>query len=335
MSLRGGIPSNHDSHSHYHHRSSLQSPGLLQHGPYSTSHHPSNPLPPPVSHHHPNLSSQLSEAQTLETENRRLAHSHASMRQQIVDSQKESDSIQSHLQMVCTEIDAKMRDAYEKIKGFEGEMRVGDSLQVELHHKHVEAQALVAAREELRKEMRQVAEELERAGQEKRRMANMCKELDGLRLQHQKLRSTFEYEKATNIKQVEQMRGMEKNLISMANEIDKLRADVASAKERLQQANAAQNQAVQYQTYHQPAVQTVTYGNQGYNQGVSYAAGAHYSYPLPAYNAAYQSAYAGTQAVDGTNQYAIAGYPVPAVHYSGYEGYDPTGGAPASANKQA
>jgi hypothetical protein len=46
------------------------------------------------------------------------------------------------------------------------------------------------------------------------------------------LRSAFEYEKNTNIKQVEQMRTMEINLITMTTEADKLRADVANATNR-------------------------------------------------------------------------------------------------------
>lgn len=47
-------------------------------------------------------------------------------------------------------------------------------------------------------------------------------------------RSAFEYEKNTNIKQVEQMRTMEMNLMTMTKEADKLRADVANAEKRAQ-----------------------------------------------------------------------------------------------------
>lgn len=44
----------------------------------------------------------------------------------------------------------------------------------------------------------------------------------------------FEFEKNTNIKQVEQMRTMEMNLITMTKQAEKLRADVANAERRAQ-----------------------------------------------------------------------------------------------------
>ena len=44
--------------------------------------------------------------------------------------------------------------------------------------------------------------------------------------------STFEYEKGSNIEQVEQMKAMEKNLFGMAREVEKLRAEVLNAEKR-------------------------------------------------------------------------------------------------------
>jgi len=47
-------------------------------------------------------------------------------------------------------------------------------------------------------------------------------------------RSQFEFEKNTNVKQIEQMRTMEMNLITMTKQAEKLRADVANAERRAQ-----------------------------------------------------------------------------------------------------
>jgi hypothetical protein len=47
-------------------------------------------------------------------------------------------------------------------------------------------------------------------------------------------RSQFEFEKNTNIKQVEQMRTMEMNLMTMTKQAEKLRGDVANAERRAQ-----------------------------------------------------------------------------------------------------
>ncbi|TYI94071.1 hypothetical protein E1A91_D02G177900v1 [Gossypium mustelinum] len=44
---------------------------------------------------------------------------------------------------------------------------------------------------------------------------------------------TFQHEKESNIEQVEQMQAMEKNLIRMAKEVEKLRAEVLSAEKKM------------------------------------------------------------------------------------------------------
>lgn len=45
---------------------------------------------------------------------------------------------------------------------------------------------------------------------------------------------TFEYEKGSNIEKVEQMKLMEKDLIAMAKEVERLRAEVLNAEKRAQ-----------------------------------------------------------------------------------------------------
>lgn len=43
---------------------------------------------------------------------------------------------------------------------------------------------------------------------------------------------TFEYEKGLNMKQVKEMQEMEKNLVALAREVEKLRAEVLNAEKR-------------------------------------------------------------------------------------------------------
>lgn len=197
MSLRGHIPASIERRVPPNLEGrSIQSPGLLQHGRF--------PGPVPPFHHrhqadptlpHPHLellerkvSFQFNEMEKLARENTRLVESHTAMRQDIATSQKEINAIQTHLAGVRSEIDIQIMGVFEKIKNFETEIRIGETLQVELHQAHVEAQALTAAREELGSEMRQLSEELERCGADNRKLHEMYKELDGLRQEHQKLR---------------------------------------------------------------------------------------------------------------------------------------------------
>ncbi|KAJ4790623.1 FLX-like protein [Rhynchospora pubera] len=363
MSLRGHIPARLERHvpARLEGRQ-MEAPGLLRHDPFprpvpSLHHrHQADPtLPPHRELLERKVSFQFNEMERLARENARLAESHTAMRQEIAASQKEVDAIQAHLAGVRSEIDIQIMGVFEKIKNFETEIRMGETMQVELHRAQVEAQALTAAREELRTEMRQLGEELERCSTDNRKLHDMYKELDGLRQEHQKLRSTFEYEKGTNIRQVEQMQGMEKNLMSMAKEVEKLRADIANAEKRIQQATQNtqyQNPAPMYHqpsaTYQQPPVQAVAYGSQGYGQPVAYPHSGVYSYSVPQYSQAgptvYQNPYApaqnpaaGVMATDGTtvaNHYASStavGYTVPVQYGGGVTYYDPSGEASASA----
>jgi chromosome segregation ATPase len=175
---------------------SIQSPGLLGHGPFPGpvpphhQHHPADPTfpPPHLELLERKLSFQLNEMEKLGRENARLAESHVAMRQEIAASLKEIDAIQAHLAGVRSEIDIQIMGLFEKIKNFETEIRIGETLQVELHRAHVEAQALGTARQELGVEMQKLSEELERCGADNKKLLEMYKELDGLRQEHQKLR---------------------------------------------------------------------------------------------------------------------------------------------------
>lgn len=55
---------------------------------------------------------------------------------------------------------------------------------------------------------------------------------DALNLLRVQYSSTFEYEKGLNIEEVEQMKAMEKNLIGMAREVERLRDEVSNAEKR-------------------------------------------------------------------------------------------------------
>lgn len=45
-------------------------------------------------------------------------------------------------------------------------------------------------------------------------------------------RTAFEYEKKANAEQLEQRQAMEKNLVSMARDVEKLRAELTNAEKR-------------------------------------------------------------------------------------------------------
>ncbi|KAM0832968.1 hypothetical protein ACQ4PT_064561 [Festuca glaucescens] len=216
---------------------SSQTPGLMRHGAFSTAslsvRQPLEPSPATILEILENkLAALTGEAEKLIRENQRLASSHVVLRQDIVETEKEMQMIRSHLGDVQVETDMHIRDLVERIRLMEADIQAGDAVKKELHQVHMEAKRLITERQMLTSEIEIVTKEIQKFPVDNNNLPELVAELDGIRKEHHSLRSAFEYEKNTNIKQVEQMRTMEMNLITMTKEADKLRADVANARNR-------------------------------------------------------------------------------------------------------
>nr|CAD1836379.1 unnamed protein product [Ananas comosus var. bracteatus] len=323
MSLRGHMPPPLEGRP-------IQAPGMMRHGPFpsiaSANHlHPLDPVPPP-----PLLAAsptileekvavQEAEMERLAIENQRLAASHVTLRQELVATEREMQILQAQMASIHTESDIQIRALLEKIGKMEVNIRAGDLLEKELRQVHMEAQALFSAREELTAEIRQVTEELQKASTERRNLPEMCTELDALRQEHQKLRTAFEYEKGSNIKQVERMQAMENNLISMAREVEKLRVEVLNAEKRAQGPNPYRGAFTTPGLAHPAIGQGSGHPNNafvqsgGNNAGVSYGHSGNYSASTfvsggpPSYADAYgisQNLASSGATAEGTNIYS-------------------------------
>lgn len=218
-------------------RSTTETPGMMRHGhgSYSLS-HTIDPLP---HHHHPErggggggdnkLVAQSSEIERLAGDNKRLATTHLALHQDLVATQQEIQKLRAHIGSIQTESDIQVRILLEKIAKMEVHIRAGEDVKKDLQKAHNEARALVATRQELIGQIEQVTKEFEKVHADVDKLPEMQGELDGLRLEHQKLRSTFEHEKRKNTEKVAQMEIMEKDLVRMAREVEKLRAEVLNA----------------------------------------------------------------------------------------------------------
>ncbi|OEL27237.1 Protein FLX-like 4 [Dichanthelium oligosanthes] len=222
---------------------SAQAPGLMRHGSFAAGSLPSrSPLnsSSTLEMLENKLAMQTAEVEKLIRENQRLATSHVVLRQDIVDTEKEMQLIRKHLGEVQTETDLQIRDLLERIRLMEADIQSGDTVKKELHQVHMEAKRLIGERQILTLEIENATKEIQKlsASGDNKSLPELLAELDGLRKEHHSLRSQFEFEKNTNVKQVEQMRTMEVNLITMTKQAEKLRADVANAERRAQAAAA-------------------------------------------------------------------------------------------------
>ncbi|XP_010268400.1 PREDICTED: protein FLX-like 4 [Nelumbo nucifera] len=218
----------------------IQAPGMMRHGPFPGLGPPAGqrvlePLPPELLEN--KLAVQAAEMERLARENHRLADTHVTLRQELVATQQEMQRLQAHIGSLKTESDIQIRVLLEKIAKMEAEVRVGESIKKDLQQAHMEAQSLITARQELSAQIQQTTQELQKTHAEVKKLPEMHEKLDSLRQEHQRLRAAFEYEKGLNMEQVEQMQAMDRNLVSMAREVEKLRAEVLSAENRARAPN--------------------------------------------------------------------------------------------------
>ncbi|XWS70889.1 hypothetical protein CRYUN_Cryun03dG0088100 [Craigia yunnanensis] len=204
---------------------SIQAPGVMRHGALE-------PLPPPELLEN-KIASQAAEIERLAGDNHRLAASHVALREDLVAARHEAQKLKEHIRSIQTESDIQIRVLQEKIAKMEADIRVGESVKKELQKAQFEAQNLVKVRQELMAQLQQASQELVKTRADVKSLPELHAELEGLRKEHQRLRVTFQYGKGSNIEQLEQMQAMEKNLIGMAKEVEKIRAEVFSAEKRV------------------------------------------------------------------------------------------------------
>eukprot|EP01018_Ginkgo_biloba_P014711 Gb_17540 [translate_table: standard] len=218
-------------------RHHLPGPGMMWPEPFGPimgppiGPHPLDFLPPPEFLEH-KIATQHAEMQRLASENQRLAATHVALRQELAAAQQELQRLQAHMAALQNDKDEQIRSILDKTAKMEAELLATESLKAELQQAHAEAQNLMSVRQELTAQGQQLNQELQRAHAEVQQVPAMHTELDGLRQEVQRARTAFEYEKAANSEQMEQIQAMEKNLVSMAREVEKLRAEIANVPEK-------------------------------------------------------------------------------------------------------
>ncbi|XP_057967113.1 protein FLX-like 4 isoform X1 [Malania oleifera] len=215
---------------------SVQAPGMMRHGPFPGVGIPANlrPMEPRLlpERAESKLAVQAAEMEQLAADNHRLAATHVALREDLATAQQEIQRVKGHIRSIQTESDIQIRVLLEKITKMEADIRAGESIKKDLQQAHMEAHGLVTSRQELSAEIQRATKELQKAHDDAKKLPEMHAELDSLRQEHQRLRTAFEYEKGLNMEQVEQMQAMEKDMLGMAREVEKLRAEVLKAEKR-------------------------------------------------------------------------------------------------------
>ncbi|XVE77430.1 hypothetical protein DITRI_Ditri13aG0061900 [Diplodiscus trichospermus] len=200
-------------------------PGILPHpGPF-----PHFDMLPPPEIMEQKLATQHVEMQRLGTENQRLAATHGTLRQELAAAQHELQILHAQIGAITSEREQQMRSLTDKIAKMEAELKAAEPVKVELQQAHAEAQNLVLAREELMSKVHQLNQDLQGAHVDVQQIPALMAKLESLRQEYQHCRATFDYEKKFYNDHLESLQVMEKNYMTMAREVEKLRAELMNA----------------------------------------------------------------------------------------------------------
>ncbi|KAG8656455.1 hypothetical protein MANES_04G139000v8 [Manihot esculenta] len=194
---------------------------------------PPLPHPPP----HPalledELEMQQAEIRGLLGDNRRLIDDRMAMQQELGAAKEELH----HMNLVIAEIRAEhevhSRELIEKGLKLEADIRATEPLKNEVVHLRADVQKLNNVKQELLGQIQSLKQDLARSQADNKQISLLRGEIEGLHQEIMHARTAIDYEKKANIELVEQRQAMEKNMVSMAREVEKLRAELASTDAR-------------------------------------------------------------------------------------------------------
>ncbi|KAA0060007.1 hypothetical protein IC582_027557 [Cucumis melo] len=184
------------------------------------------------------ISAQHREIQTLLSDNQRLAATHVALKQELASAEQELRHLSATAAKVKAQRDAEVREVYEKSLKMDAEVRAMDAMMAELVQMRADIQKLCSVKKELTAELQAIRDDLTKASSESQPLPSIKAEIDRMHHEIQRGRAAIEYEKRTQASNLEQAEAMEKGMVSMSQEVEKLRAELANAEKRARAAAA-------------------------------------------------------------------------------------------------
>ncbi|XP_010247707.1 PREDICTED: protein FLX-like 3 isoform X2 [Nelumbo nucifera] len=204
-------------------------PRHIPEGPYARGPVPRPPHPALLEEE---LEMQHIEIQRLLADNRRLFEDRLALQQELGAVKEELHCLNIAIADIHAGKEAHSQELIERGLKLEVDLRATEPLRNEAVQLRAEVQKLNSVRQDLAVQVQSLTQDLARFQADSQQIPLLRAELDGLHQEVMRARTAFEYEKKANAEMVEQRQAMEKNLVSMAREVEKLRADLASADAR-------------------------------------------------------------------------------------------------------
>ncbi|KAI8019885.1 Protein FLX-like 3 [Camellia lanceoleosa] len=190
------------------------------------------PMPHPVPPHPAMLEEELQmqhvEIRRLLGENRRLVEDRMALQRELGAAKEELHHMNLAIADIRGEQEMHSRELIERGLKLEADLRAAEPLKNEAVQLRAEVQKLNTIRQDLAGQVQNLTQDLAKLKADNQQIPLLRADIDGLHQELMRARNAIDYEKKANIELMEQRQAMEKNLVSMAREVEKLRAELAN-----------------------------------------------------------------------------------------------------------
>ncbi|KAG5015735.1 hypothetical protein AAZX31_08G147300 [Glycine max] len=199
------------------------------------------PLHPAAAIIEERLAAQHQDIQGLLGDNQRLAATHVALKQELEAARHELQRVAHFRESLRADTEARMRELYDKAAQLEAELRGAEAARTELLQVRSDVKELTAVRQDLSGQVQAMTQDLARMTADAKRVPALRADVEAMKQELQCARAAIEYEKKGFAENYEHGQVMEKKLVAMAREMEKLRAEIANAEKRARAAAAAGN----------------------------------------------------------------------------------------------
>ncbi|XP_057528675.1 protein FLX-like 3 isoform X2 [Amaranthus tricolor] len=171
------------------------------------------------------LEIQHIENRRIAAENQHMLHGIVNLEREVVSAKGEIHRLDELIVNLRADNNVKYRDLIERELKLEADLRTTEPLREEVLHFRAETQKLNVVKQDLTGQIQGLVEKIARLRSENDQLYTLRAHVDAVREKLAEARRELEYEKKANQELVEQKGAIEKNLISMAHEIEELRAE--------------------------------------------------------------------------------------------------------------
>ncbi|KAI9109462.1 hypothetical protein K1719_019516 [Acacia pycnantha] len=190
------------------------------------------PIPPHPALLEEELEIRHAEIRRLVADNRMLIEDGMAFQRELAATKEELHRMNLAIAEIHAERDRLAREFNEKRQKLESDLRATKPLKNEAIQLRAEVQQLKNVNKDLEAKVQTLTQDLMRLQADNQQIPMLRGEIDGIHQELMRARTMIDYEKKGNIEMVEQRQAMEKSLVSMAREVEKLRAELASSNGR-------------------------------------------------------------------------------------------------------